>query len=641
MKLGPKALLPAAVLVGSLAASAALVVARPSPEAQAAAGAPAGGGRGERRAARAAPAGCARRERSSRAPRTSSWPRWAGASPGCRRRSRAGSFFAAGELLARIEPADYEIARERARAALERARSQRKLAEASLARSRALARGRRRERRRARPGREQRRDRGRERSATPRRALRQAELDLARTELRVPFAGRVRERTADVGPARRARRRARERVRGGLRRAAAADPERRAGLPRAAARADATRGRRARSCAPTARFAGRAHTWQGRVVRAEGALDPRTRLVHVVARVDDPVRPRERRAAARGGPVRRGRDRGPRGGRRGAPAARALRERPRWCVVDADAKLRTRRVEVLRVDGETVVVSGGLAAGERVVARVPSTFVEGMRVRVGEQPRAPPVEAGRARERRDRLVRAQPRRHQPADVADADRRRARAWPTLRQEMFPDIDLEVVTVTAPYPGAVARRGGGGALHAHRGGGAGPRRREARPLHGGGRRRAASRSSCTRARTWRAAWPRSVRASTRSRAGPRRPSGPSSRRPSSRSTCSRSPSRATPTSARLKRLAEQARDELAALPEISEVDARLGAARRDRDRGLRRGAAAATASPSTRWSRRCARSSLDLPGGSVHAAGGEILLRAKGRAYRRPRASRSCR
>jgi multidrug efflux pump subunit AcrB len=27
-----------------------------------------------------------------------------------------------------------------------------------------------------------------------------------------------------------------------------------------------------------------------------------------------------------------------------------------------------------------------------------------------------------------------------------------AWPTLRQEMFPDIDLELVTVTAPYPGA---------------------------------------------------------------------------------------------------------------------------------------------------------------------------------------------
>ena len=27
-----------------------------------------------------------------------------------------------------------------------------------------------------------------------------------------------------------------------------------------------------------------------------------------------------------------------------------------------------------------------------------------------------------------------------------------AWPTLRQEMLPEIDLEVVTVTAPYPGA---------------------------------------------------------------------------------------------------------------------------------------------------------------------------------------------
>jgi hypothetical protein len=53
-------------------------------------------------------------------------------------------------------------------------------------------------------------------------------------------------------------------------------------------------------------------------------------------------------------------------------------------VVNAEQRLESRRVEVLRVDGETVLVAGGLAAGERVVARVPSTFVEGMSVRVGD-----------------------------------------------------------------------------------------------------------------------------------------------------------------------------------------------------------------------------------------------------------------
>ena len=191
MKLGPKALLPALVLVGSLAASAALVVARPSPVPQA---------QLERlpvvSVVSVAPAAerMLLRAQGTLEPRTENelvaevGGRLAWVSPAL----ESGSFFAANELLARIEAADYEIALERARAALERARSQRKLAEASLVRSRAL------------------REAGaaslaahdqvesnaaiaaaNERDAAA--ALRQAELDLARTELRAPFAGRVRE----------------------------------------------------------------------------------------------------------------------------------------------------------------------------------------------------------------------------------------------------------------------------------------------------------------------------------------------------------------------------------------------------------------------------------------------------------------
>jgi hypothetical protein len=132
-------------------------------------------------------------------------------------------------------------------------------------------------------------------------------------------------------------------------------------------------------------YAGRRHSWTGRVVRAEGALDPRTRLVHVVARVEDPygiasgLPPLEVglfvEAEIEGREVP-GAMRLPRG---------ALRGDGEVVVVGPDAALRTRRVEVLRIDGETVFVAGGLAAGERVVARVPSTFVDGMKVRVGEQ----------------------------------------------------------------------------------------------------------------------------------------------------------------------------------------------------------------------------------------------------------------
>jgi hypothetical protein len=131
-------------------------------------------------------------------------------------------------------------------------------------------------------------------------------------------------------------------------------------------------------------FAGRAHTWQGRVVRVEGALDPRTRLAHVVARIEDPY------GLASGAPPLtmglfveaeiEGREIAaavqlPRGALRGSAAV---------VVVDPESKLHARPVEVLRMDGEALYVGAGLAAGERVVARVPSGFVEGMQVRVAE-----------------------------------------------------------------------------------------------------------------------------------------------------------------------------------------------------------------------------------------------------------------
>jgi RND family efflux transporter MFP subunit len=381
MKLGPKALLPAAVLAGALATSGALVLARPVPEAQ--------GVEEHRPVVAVVPAapGIERmlvRAQGTVEPRTENellaevGGRLAWVSPAL----ETGSFFAAGEVLARIEPADYEIAVERARAALERTRSQHELAEANLARSRAL-----REAGAASQAAHDQAESNAAIAAANRReaeaALRQAELELARTELRVPFAGRVREKKADVGQ---------QLARGApiasvfavdwaeLRLAIRSDDLAFLELPRAPLTPDA---------GPVVRlsghYAGRRHTWSGHLVRAEGSLDPRTRLVHVVARVEDPYGLASGRpplevglfvdAEIEGREVP-GAMRLPRG---------ALRGDSEVVVVGDGAALRTRRVEVLRIDGETVFVAGGLAAGERVVARVPSTFVEGMKVRVGEQ----------------------------------------------------------------------------------------------------------------------------------------------------------------------------------------------------------------------------------------------------------------
>jgi RND family efflux transporter MFP subunit len=377
MTLGPKALVPAAVLVGALALSAALVVARPVPEAQAVA---------EHRPVVSVVSVTPRPERmrvrtqGTVEPRTENelvaevGGRLVWVSPAL----ESGSFFSAGEPLARIEAADYEIARERARAALERARSQRRLAEASLGRSRALfAAG------AASPAANDQAESNASIAAANEReaeaALRQAELELSRTELRAPFAGRVREKTADVGQllARGARLASIFAVDfAELRLPIPSEELAFLDLPEDPADAAWVELRGA--------FAGRTHVWRGRLVRAEGALDPRTRLVHVVARVEDPY------GLASGTPPLavglfveaeiEGRELPavvalPRG---------ALRGHDEVVVVDAEERLASRRVEVVRSDGETVFVAAGLAAGERVVTRVPSAFVEGMSVRVAE-----------------------------------------------------------------------------------------------------------------------------------------------------------------------------------------------------------------------------------------------------------------
>jgi RND family efflux transporter MFP subunit len=385
-KLATKTLLPAAVLVGSLAASAALVVARPVPE-------PAAPSE-QRPVVAVVPALPSTQPLRVRAqgtvePRTEVElvaevaGRLAWVSPAL----ESGGFFAAGEVLARIDAADYEIALARARAALERTRSQRKLADAALRRARAL--------RQAGAASAAALDQADANAAMAaageheaEAALRQAELELARTETRAPFAGRVRERSADAG----------QLLGRGARLASvfAVDfaevrlpipSEELAFLVLPKSSGDAAAGPAVRL---TGSFAGRTHTWHGRIVRAEGVLDPRTRLVHVVARVEDPYGlasavASEAPALEVGLFVEAEIE-----GRAAPDAVRlprsALRGERDVVVLGGDGTLHARRVEVLRVEGEEIVVAAGLAAGERVVARVPSAFTEGMRVRVAEAP---------------------------------------------------------------------------------------------------------------------------------------------------------------------------------------------------------------------------------------------------------------
>jgi RND family efflux transporter MFP subunit len=107
--------------------------------------------------------------------------------------------------------------------------------------------------------------------------------------------------------------------------------------------------------------------WTGRIVRAEGAIDTRTRQLFVVAQVDDPY---ERGVDGRP-PLRIGQFVEVEIEGRILPGAyvlprSALREAAEVLVVDAENRLERRPVTVAWTDGEHAVVTQGLYAGEAV-----------------------------------------------------------------------------------------------------------------------------------------------------------------------------------------------------------------------------------------------------------------------------------
>jgi RND family efflux transporter MFP subunit len=323
----------------------------------------------------------------------------------------SGGFFDEGEPLLRIEPRDYEIALEGARASLARAESNLSHAKRTLERQRSI---------------QETGASSRSRlddavfaaasaDATMREArvaVQRAELDLERTELVAPFAGRVREKRVDVG----------QFVGRGVSAARifAVDfaevrlpiddtdlaflsletkPHEDVESPDAASPVMA-------HVTFRAEFAGEEHAWPGYIVRTEGALDERTRMVTVVARVDDPyglAGDRSRVALPMGLFVKaeiEGREVDdvfvlPPGVLRGGEVL---------LVADSNDRLRVRPVDVLRVERDRTLVSGGLSPGERVIVTPLEVITDGMAVRVTQRAAAQTAADG------------------PAEAATGDRR---------------------------------------------------------------------------------------------------------------------------------------------------------------------------------------------------------------------------
>jgi RND family efflux transporter MFP subunit len=294
-----------------------------------------------------------------------------------------GGFFKKGDPLLRLEGRDFELAVKRQRAAVRRAASELKFAASELKRRQGLS-----DAGVASPA--QLSDKTRAAGvaeanlADARASLEQAERDLDRTEIRAPFDGRVREEQVDVGQFV---------ARGNpVGKIYATDyAEIRLPIPdhqlaflefsnlRQSDQDEASEG-------PVvllrATFAGRRHEWTGRIVRSEGEIDSKSRMVNVVARVEDPYRSGEAedRPPLAVGLFVEAEIIGPEASDVIVVPRYAMRNDSEILVVNNENELRSKRVQVLRMDRDDVLVQGPLAAGERICVSPIQVVVEGMRV---------------------------------------------------------------------------------------------------------------------------------------------------------------------------------------------------------------------------------------------------------------------
>ncbi|HRQ66413.1 MAG TPA: efflux RND transporter periplasmic adaptor subunit [Xanthomonadaceae bacterium] len=288
-----------------------------------------------------------------------------------------GGFFRAGELILRVDPKDYEVALARAEAQL--ANRQALLAQ-ETARAEQAARD------WASIGRGTptelvlRKPFVAEAEANVRAAeadLRAAEINLARTEIRAPFDGLLREKRVDRG----------QFVAMGTAIGVLA------AVDVAEVRLPLTEADLAVVDLPEDGLAVAVHApgaaqpgaWQGRLVRSEGVLDERTRVLHVVVEVVDPYGLNGTGSSERPlkfGTFVEGRIPGALSHPVIVLPRHVLRGMDQVLLADGEDRLRLRRIEVLRADRDSVYVASGLAPGERVVTTAIETPVEGMRLRV-------------------------------------------------------------------------------------------------------------------------------------------------------------------------------------------------------------------------------------------------------------------
>lgn len=207
-----------------------------------------------------------------------------------------------------------------------------------------------------------------------------ARLNLARTSISVPFDGRVRSKNADIGqyvtPGTKLGRVYSTAV-AEIRLALSDSQLATVGLPIGYSESDGD--------GPRVMFdaiiAGVSHSWQGRIVRTDAALDASTRVLYAIAEVEAPYNA----GADNGVPLAMGLyvnatiDGVAMRNAITVPRA-ALRSGDKVYVIAKDGTLDIRTVTISYSDAEKIVLSGGIEAGEQVVVSPVRSPRDGMEV---------------------------------------------------------------------------------------------------------------------------------------------------------------------------------------------------------------------------------------------------------------------
>lgn len=280
----------------------------------------------------------------------------------------SGGVFDAGEVLLRIDPSNYTVAVTQAEALLrqrrieydgaKKLRTQGYRAESEYASAAAAL-------------------------ATAEADLVRAKRNLERTYIRLPYAGMVRSKEADLG----------QFVNPGTRLGVTfATDYAEVRLPLTdrdlafvdlpyASEITATAESRGPDVILTAQQRGRPVEWPARIVRSEGVVDVSSRVTYAVAKVEDPYALHSDHVplpmgtfvtASIDGLAMEGLLRVPR---------HALHGSDQLLFVDDEDRLRIRSVSIVRADAEYAYISGGAEAGERVIITAIESPINGMPVR--------------------------------------------------------------------------------------------------------------------------------------------------------------------------------------------------------------------------------------------------------------------